>query len=167
MFKSVRFAFLIGVVAAGSLFLAACSDDGGEDEDNGGTTGGGTTATATEAAGGGDADGGATIDVSMTEWEVTPSAASTAAGEVVFNVTNDGTTPHDLAVIKFDGEPVGLTVEGGLVVTADLDVVAGSDEFAAGEGGEVSAELEAGNYVLICNVAGHYDLGMHTPFIVN
>ena len=164
MFKSVRFAFLIGVVAAGSLFLAACASDDDADEDTGGTTGGGTT-TATEAAGGGDS--GATIDVSMTEWEVTPSAASTAAGEVVFNVTNDGTTPHALAVIKFDAEPVALTVEGGLVVTADLEVAAESDEFAAGEGGEVSADLEAGNYVLICNVAGHYDLGMHTPFTVN
>lgn len=164
MFKQLRLTFLIGLLATGSLFLAACADDeGGEDGSD--TNGGGTTAT--EAAGDDNGSEGTTISVSMTEWEVAPSATSAAAGDVVFNVSNDGTTPHDFMAILTDMPVDGLPVEAGLVVTDDLDVVAESEEFAAGEGDEVSAELEAGSYVLICNVAGHYDLGMRTAFTVN
>ncbi len=166
MFKHLRSMLLVGLIASGSLLFAACADDGG-DADNGdaGSDSGGTTA-ATEAAG--DGDGGATtINVSMTEWAVTPSAANASAGEVTFNVSNDGTTPHDFMAIRTDMPADGLPVEAGQVVTDDLDVVAETEEFAAGEGGETSAELEAGNYVLICNIAGHYDLGMRTAFTVN
>jgi uncharacterized cupredoxin-like copper-binding protein len=31
----------------------------------------------------------------------------------------------------------------------------------------VSADLAAGKYVIICNVAGHYQLGMRAAFTVN
>ena len=166
MFKQLRLTFLIGLLATGSLFLAACSDDGGDADDSDTGTSGTSGTTATEATGGTD-DGGdaAAISVALTEWAVTPSAASASAGEIAFDVSNDGTTPHNLVVIQ--GSADDLTVEAGQVVTEGHDVLVETDDFAAGEGGEESAELEAGDYVLFCNVAGHYDLGMHTSFTVN
>jgi len=164
MFKQLRLTFFIGVLATGSLFLAACSDDGGDADES--DTGNSSETTATEAAGGTDDGGaGATINVALTEWAVTPSAASASAGEIAFDVSNDGTTPHNLVVIQ--GSTDDLTVEAGQVVTEGHDVLVQTDELAAAEGAEESAELEAGEYVLFCNVVGHYDLGMHTSFTVN
>ena len=36
----------------------------------------------------------------------------------------------------------------------------------AGKSASVTVELTPGKYVFICNVAGHYGLGMHTGFTV-
>ena len=170
MFTQLRMTFLIGLLATAALFLGACADDeGGEDGDTD-TNGGGTTATETAEAGGDTGDGdGTTIDVSLTDptWAVVPSTSSASAGDVTFNVTNEGTTPHNLMVIATDLPADQLPTEAGQVVTDDMEVLVETDDFAAGEGGEETAELEAGDYVLICNVAGHYDLGMHTAFTVN
>jgi uncharacterized cupredoxin-like copper-binding protein len=37
---------------------------------------------------------------------------------------------------------------------------------AAGKSAAVTLDLTPGKYVFICNVAGHYQLGMHTAFTV-
>ena len=37
----------------------------------------------------------------------------------------------------------------------------------AGKSAAVTIDLTAGKYVFICNVAGHYQLGMHTGFTVD
>jgi len=47
-----------------------------------------------------------------------------------------------------------------------VDVVDEIEEFDAGTTEVLSVGLEAGNYVLICNVATHYDLGMHATLTV-
>ena len=47
-----------------------------------------------------------------------------------------------------------------------VDVVAKIDTVAPGSTQTVNAQLEPGNYVIICNVPGHYQLGMHAGFTV-
>jgi uncharacterized cupredoxin-like copper-binding protein len=39
-------------------------------------------------------------------------------------------------------------------------------DIAAGQGADLALKLRAGHYMLICNLPGHYKLGMHTAFTV-
>jgi len=117
---------------------------------------------------GGEGDGGSTttLDVVLEEFTVAPSISSVPAGSVTFSVVNNGTITHDLLVISTNVAPNQLPVDQATfaVDTDDLDVVAQSEQFGAGESVEVTAELETGSYVLICNVPTHYDEGMYTAF---
>ncbi|MER3453117.1 MAG: hypothetical protein C4344_05615 [Acidimicrobiia bacterium] len=55
---------------------------------------------------------------------------------------------------KVEEDAPGLTVAGEI------------EEFAPGRTERGSFRLEAGSYVLICNIAGHYENGMRTAFRV-
>src|ERR1700736_1308016 len=103
--------------------------------------------------------------------------ASAPAGDVTFNVKNLGTIDHELIVLKtdtaFDQLPV---VDGG---DPPAPVATGADKVdegtKAGETGDPNLKagetraftikgLAAGKYVLVCNLAKHYGLGMRAPF---
>jgi uncharacterized cupredoxin-like copper-binding protein len=117
------------------------------------------------AAGGG---GGTAIDVTLTEFEVTMSSTDVPAGEVTFNVTNDGTITHEFVVFKTD------LAEDALPEASDEPEVNEDDpeltsmgeveDVEPGQTKSFTATLEAGAYVGICNVETHYDSGMHIHF---
>lgn len=106
-----------------------------------------------------------TVNVSLTEWEVRANPASVSAGEVTFAVKNDGTIFHNLRVIKTDLDPAALPTNAE-VDESQLEVVASTEDIEAGQSAQVTAELEQGAYVLLCNVPGHYASGMYTAFTV-
>jgi uncharacterized cupredoxin-like copper-binding protein len=99
--------------------------------------------------------------------EVNPASAD--AGDITFNVTNAGTIIHNFRVIQADLAPDELPLDSaGLQVDeTQVNVVGELPEFGSGETQTVVVPLEAGSYVLICNVATHYEQGMHAGFIVN
>ncbi len=123
--------------------------------------------------GGGDAT---TIDVTLQEWSVAPSAASAPAGDVTFAVTNDGPEDiHEFVVLKTDLDPGDLpTDDTGAVTEAGegIEVVDEIEDIPVGETQELTVTLEAGNYVLLCNIysadedEAHYQMGMRTAFEV-
>jgi hypothetical protein len=122
---------------------------------------------------------GAAIDVRLLEFTVAADPTSASAGEVTFNAANIGQDPHELVVIRTDLAPEALpTSEDGSVDEAGegIEVIGEIEEFAAGGEESATFTLEAGSYVLICNVVeeeddgtveSHYAEGMHTAFIVN
>ena len=110
--------------------------------------------------------GEGTIEATLTEFEVTLSATSAPAGTVTFNVTNDGTQTHEFVVIKTDTPAADLPVEDSVVPEDQVEVVDEIEDLEAGASEELPVELEAGHYVIICNVAGHYSSGMHADFTV-
>jgi uncharacterized cupredoxin-like copper-binding protein len=149
---------LLALLAAVLFIAAACGD--GDD--------GGAQATATSADHGA---AGEPVQVSLTEWAVTgeEGAALPAlqAGEVTFEVHNDGTMPHDFVVIATDLDAAGLPVEASVVDEEAAGAVIGrSGLIDAGDIEVVTLELEAGRYVLICNIAGHYEEGMYAALTV-
>jgi uncharacterized cupredoxin-like copper-binding protein len=110
---------------------------------------------------------------------VVAASTSAAAGDVVFAVSNTGTVDHELIVLKtdtpFDKLPI---VDGG---DPPAPVKTGADKVdegtKAGETGDPNLKpggtrnftikgMAAGNYVLVCNLAKHYGLGMRAPFTV-
>jgi uncharacterized cupredoxin-like copper-binding protein len=164
---AVSAAFVVVLAAA----LVACG---------GGSGGGGTpTAAATEAQGGGarptpeltaSPSGGAQIDVTEREYSISLSQPYATAGKVTFNIKNDGTMAHEFVIIQTDLSDGALPVDtskGEVKESAGgLKVVDEKEDIAAGSRVSLSTNLKAGNYVFICNVPGHYQLGMHTGFTV-
>ena len=133
-----------------------------------------TVAALTLACGGDDEE--STVEVSLDEWSVTASPSSASSGSVTFTVSNDGDEPHEFLVIRSDLAPGALPVdENGKVIEDDVDAVDEIEAFSSGTTEELKLDLDAGNYVLICNIIefppgedpeSHYQNGMRTAFTV-
>lgn len=106
------------------------------------------------------------IRVELTEFEVTLGESSAPAGEVTFGAENAGEIDHEFVVIDTDLAPDELPEDGGGVDTEaeGLEVVDEIENVSPGSTEVLTADLEAGSYVLICNIAGHYSSGMHASF---
>ncbi len=153
--RAVR--LLVCLLVPVAIALPACSsdDDGGEGD------------------GGGDAS---TVDVTLQEFAVVPGAASAPAGSVTFNVTNNGPEDeHEFVVIRTDLSPVDLpTAEDGSVDEEGegLEPVNEIEGIPVGETQTLTVDLDAGSYVLICNIydedeqESHYQEGMRVAFTV-
>ncbi len=174
-----RWFMLAGVLAAMvalAVLVAACSDDDDGDAEHSATEPAatepaGTDPTATEPAATDStatepADEETLVDVTMTEFSVTSLVDTVPAGTVKFVVRNTGAIDHNLRVIKTDLAPDALPTDAGEADESQLDVIASTEDFGAGESRDVSADLEPGSYVLICNFVGHYQSGMTVAFTV-
>lgn len=102
----------------------------------------------------------------LTDYRVTTNVQSVRAGETKIGVRNRGSQPHDLIVLRTDLEPDKLPYDAGRAQAGEPGLVGKTTELRAGGTAALTVALEPGHYVLICNVAGHYGLGMRTPFTV-
>ena len=97
------------------------------------------------------ADAGAAVsfDVSLSEFQISPSTIQAPAGRpMIFDVTNEGQVPHTFAV------DTGAGVEA-------------TQEIAPGTSTELTIpKLGAGEYRFSCTIPGHADLGMVGSLIV-
>jgi uncharacterized cupredoxin-like copper-binding protein len=122
---------------------------------------------------------GTTVAVTLQEFAVVPAQDSAPAGSITFDVENKGPEDtHEFVVIKTDLAPDALpTAEDGSVdeTGEGIDEVIGEiEDIAPGSKETLKVDLEAGSYVLICNVVEeegadtlvHYALGMRTGFTV-
>lgn len=122
--------------------------------------------------------GGATVGVTLQEFSVITDESSASAGEVTFEVENTGPDDvHEFVVIKTDLAPDALpTGEDGSVDEAGegIEVIDEIEDIPVGDTPSLTVDLDAGNYVLICNIVeehegeieAHYTLGMRTAFTV-
>ncbi len=115
------------------------------------------------------------INVSLKEFSVTPDAPVGAAGDIKFNVTNDGTEVHEFVVISTDLDPGKLpTKADGSVDEDKVDGVDEVEDLAVGKSEDLTVDLDPGPYALVCNrvetengeTQAHYKLGMRTAFTV-
>jgi hypothetical protein len=131
------------------------------------------------AGGCSDADKASAVNVTLREFSVTPDQSSVPPGTVTFHVTNSGTVDHEFLVIKTDLAPDRLPTEGNGSYAEDgtgTRLVDEIDDVAPGQSRDLAMALDAGNYVLICNmvmtdssgsVVAHYARGMRTAFRVD
>jgi len=168
---------LLGVVALLPFSVAAC---GGDDGGNATrtvtvTTPGGTSTSA--------ADKGKVVNVKLGEsgstYFVKPDQTTVEAGKVTFAVTNVGERYHEFIVYSnVDG-----VAAGDLPINEEEDEAALVEENIVGEapyatpaivpsdkkpgdadhhirnggwGAELTVDLKAGKYILLCNLSGHY-----------
>lgn len=105
------------------------------------------------------------VAVTMKDYKVELSVTTVKAGSVKFGVKNAGGMEHSFELIKTDLPFDKLPTAGDAKARED-GLVKQIKSIAVGRVSLVTAQLEAGNYVVICNVAGHYQLGMRTALIV-
>lgn len=153
---------LLALMLAGLLTLAACSDDDDEGTAPDTTTAEEATDTDSETA---DSDA-SKVALTLKEWSI-DAPESTSAGPIEFEVKNGGGVDHQLTVIRTDLAPDALETDSGIVPEDTVDVVGIVDTIPGGGEQSATIELTAGNYVLICNIPGHYDLKMRTALTVN
>jgi uncharacterized cupredoxin-like copper-binding protein len=148
------------------LTAAACSS-----EDNGGSTGGTGGATGATAS-------ATMVDVTLKEFGILPATDSAVAGDVTFDVTNQGPKDtHEFVVIKTDLAPNALPTKADGSVNeeaAGLQPVDEIEDIAVGDTPTLAVSLAPGSYVLICNIVdeesgktvAHYQQGMVAGFTV-
>ena len=105
--------------------------------------------------------------VELRDYSVKPSVPSVAAGTVKIGVRNLAGMTHDLVVLKTDIAQDKLQVDGPSAKAKEEGRVGSTDAIGAGQVRALTLDLNPGNYVLICNIAGHYQLGMHVAFKVD
>lgn len=111
--------------------------------------------------------------VELTEFSVSVTPATADSGEITFSVENVGGLTHEFVIVKTDLDAADLpTVEDGSVDEAGegIEPVNEIEDIVADSSEELTVDLDAGNYVLFCNVVEgaqvHYQEGMHTSFTV-
>jgi len=114
------------------------------------------------------------VDVALTTYQITPDKTEVNAGEVVFHVHNDATDlTHEFVVFKTDLAPDNLPVDAEGVVDeegAGITFIDEVEDVTPGTSQDLTVTLDAGNYVLVCNVNDnnemHYAHGMYQAFTV-
>lgn len=120
--------------------------------------------------------GGEAVEVTLQEFSIGTEPTSAGAGEVTFDVSNDGPDDvHEFVLFKTD---LGITElptdENGAVVESGegLELVDEIEDIAVGDSQSLTVDLDAGSYVIVCNIwdedeqEAHYAEGMRTSFTV-
>jgi len=102
----------------------------------------------------------------MTDYKIAVNVPSAKAGKIKIGVRNLAAMEHSFEVIKTDLAPDKLPVDGASAKAKEDGKVGEIKSIPAGKSASVTVDLQAGNYVFICNIAGHYQLGMRTGFTV-
>jgi uncharacterized cupredoxin-like copper-binding protein len=98
--------------------------------------------------------------VEMSDFKVTTDHPTITAGHVVMGIRNHASMVHELKVIKTDLAPDQLPIDGATAKVNEDGKVGGLENISGGASRKLVLELGPGKYVLICNIAGHYQLGM-------
>lgn len=144
------------VLCSLAVSFAACSgDDTSSSESAGASTDGETSK--------------GSVGATVKDFAISLDSTNVSAGEVTFNVHNDGPSTHEFVVIKSDlaADALPLNDEGNEVDEDQVEPVGEAEDIASGSDASFSATLDPGAYVVICNITSHYGAGMHTALTVS
>jgi len=151
---------MVGAAIALATVAASCGDSGSS------SAPAATTTTTTVAAATTDVSAEGTIVVTAGDTNGVAgdmtfdlSSSTVKAGEVTITLDNIGTIEHEAVVLKTD-TPYDELVIGSDDRVDEADSVGEVAETPAGQSDSVTLTLEPGNYVILCNIAAHYRLGM-------
>jgi uncharacterized cupredoxin-like copper-binding protein len=157
----VRLAKLAPVAAVAAIALAGC---GSSDDTTGSSSGSGYgTPSGAKASSASAASGKATV--TATEFAFAPTTIDAKAGKLTITLKNAGKFDHELVVLKTDDAPDALKVSGGQI---SQDGALGEIEHTkSGAQNSKTFDLQAGHYVYVCNIPGHYADGMRGRITVH
>jgi uncharacterized cupredoxin-like copper-binding protein len=105
------------------------------------------------------------IEVHESSFHIALAESTVKSGKIGFDVHNDASIPHEFVVFK-----TNLTADL-LPLGKDGDVIADSPQLEnvldsgsaidPGATRALVANLKPGHYAVVCNLQGHYSLGMH------
>ena len=105
------------------------------------------------------------LAVTMKDYRVELNVTTLKAGTVKIGVKNAGGMEHSFELLKTDLPFDKLPTTGDARARED-GLVKQIKSIAVGKVSTITADLAAGKYVVICNVAGHYQLGMRAALTV-
>ena len=106
------------------------------------------------------------VAVSLRDDAVTLSPATAEAGSVTFAATNDGSVTHEIEVFSGDVDPSTLPIENNVASTEGLTLIDEIEDITPGSSADLTIDLDAGTYVVMCNLAGHFEQGMYASLEV-
>jgi uncharacterized cupredoxin-like copper-binding protein len=113
---------------------------------------------------------GTPVNVLLEDFEVRRDAAVVPAGTVSLRILNQGPTTHEFIVVRTDRASDRLPLQrDGLTVNEDapgIDLVDEAEDLDIDDRQTLVLDLAAGNYVMYCNLEGHYLGGMHAALTV-
>jgi len=148
---------VISAAAVVAIGMAACSS---------------TTSTTSSAAGTtvstSESMTGMTIDATEKDFSISLGDDSVAAGDVTFHITNEGPSVHEFVVFQTNLAPDSLPVKDGVVNedAQQLTLVDEQEDIDANTTADLTVNLDAGDYVVICNLPGHYQQGMYAGLTI-
>ena len=108
-------------------------------------------------------------DMSNATMGIRVSTDTVAAGQITFDVTNVSTdTIHEMVLAHIDDvtKPLPFNAEENEVDEEAVEGPGEVSELDTGESGSLTVNLDAGTYILYCNLPGHYAAGMWTLLTV-
>lgn len=108
------------------------------------------------------------VHVTLHSFEIVADKLTVPAGNVTFKATNTDVVNHEMLVIPVADANIELPYnaltsrlsEDGLTSMGEVPEIEGNTN------GEVTLDLAPGTYILLCNLVGHYQSGMHTVLTV-
>jgi uncharacterized cupredoxin-like copper-binding protein len=109
-------------------------------------------------------DGGT---VTLSEWKVAM-PATIKAGKATFTIANAGTTPHEMLIFKSDLAPSAYPTDASGIIEdgAGVSVLSDGENIDPGKTQTRTVDLTPGTYLFVCNIPGHFALGMYTVVTV-
>jgi uncharacterized cupredoxin-like copper-binding protein len=123
-----------------------------------------SSSSSSSSAGSSDTGG---VSATEKDFSIDLATSSAPAGSVTFNISNEGPSAHEFVIIKTDDAPDALPVKDNTVEEDKIDVVDEAEDIAPSTTATLTTDLEAGSYVIICNIPAHYEQGMHAAFTVS
>ena len=113
-----------------------------------------------------------TVNVVETDFHIAMNQTVLPANtRITFVVHNTGPSPHELIIVKAPSSGSNLPLKPDADVnekmsglTSELD---SGSSLAPGETRTLTADMPAGHYIAVCNLPGHYKLGMRVDLLVN
>jgi uncharacterized cupredoxin-like copper-binding protein len=104
------------------------------------------------------------LSVAMSDFKFAPTNSTAGAGKLKVTATNAGRQQHEFVLLRTDKAPGGIPVKGGKA--SESSSVGEISEQEPGKHATHTFTLKPGKYVFICNVDGHYKLGMRGALVV-
>lgn len=99
------------------------------------------------------------------EWKISTNTATHIAGPITFYLDNQGNIDHEFVIIRSDlpGKELVAKVDPATMRLDEATLTSPGEygDLPAGVTGTFTIDLPVGRYVLMCNIADHYALGMY------
>lgn len=116
------------------------------------------------ACGGGASGPSTSLKVTLTDFAFTPNSFTVPAGQKIsISITNNGATTHSFAIMQAGHELKDhfTDADKAFIYWAEPQIVPGQTINAS-----FTAPSQAGDYQVVCDIAGHFEAGMVAKLIV-
>lgn len=112
---------------------------------------------------------GQVINVEEVSFQIHMSQDTARAGPITFHVVNGADDMlHEFIIIQTDASAAELPTDEmtGRVKEEAVTIIAAAEDIPPSNSRDITVNLAAGHYVMVCNLPGHYLQGMRIDFTV-